>query len=116
MSDLKFLIAEYEDKLEADKKMDMISKEKLVIDKIKGFTSLSDEIRDVFSAEIAYLKEDTRTYDGLEMELLSLLCNATDSDISAFSDDLSVEKISNCTVQFCKSAPGNNCSSSRKWD
>lgn len=104
VSDLKLLISEYEEKLEADKKMDMISKEKLVIDRIRSFSSLSEEIRDVFSAEIAYLKEDTIAFNGLELDILSLLCNAMDSDISAFSDDLSVEKLSNCAgkVTFYK--------------
>ncbi len=96
IEDLKFLISGYEDKLAAGKLMDRVSKETFVLEKLKAFDNVKDELDSVFFAETAYLSEDTEYFNGIESELLSILKNAADPVINAFDTDLSFDSFLNC--------------------
>lgn len=100
IDDLKAMISWYENKLESDKCMDQIAKERYVLDNIK-----SDEIDLAFSAEISYLVEDMMYLSGLEEQILTLLKNAADPKIILFDDQVTVESLKkNCKRRGCKTA------------
>lgn len=96
VTDLKFLISEYEEKLVANGQLDEVAKEELVLSKLNAALDISAEIKTVFSAEISYLAEDVTILNGIEEELLAVFANATDPVINAFDDGLSLDKLSNC--------------------
>ncbi|WP_177201752.1 hypothetical protein [Butyrivibrio proteoclasticus] len=58
VSDLKLLISEYEEKLSSEMKMDKVSKEKYVLEKLRSFADIKAELRLIFSADMSYLAED----------------------------------------------------------
>ena len=96
VSDLKLLISEYEDRLLTEKLMDLVAKEKYVLEKVKSFASVEDELRLVFPAEISYLAEDVETFNGVELALLDILKYSEDADVHAFSNGSSLDALSNC--------------------
>lgn len=96
VTDLKFLISEYEEKLAANDQLDEVAKEKLVLSKLNAASDISAEIKTVFSAEISYLAEDVTKLNGIEEELLAVFANATDPVINVFDDGLSMSDLSNC--------------------
>ena len=103
IDDLKLLIAEYEKKLESEKLMDRVTKERFVLEKLNASPAAADEISAVFGAEISYLEEDIKTLNGIEQELLSFLTDEKKS-VAVFDGRITMESLDNCKgkVSFYK--------------
>ncbi|MBP3199969.1 MAG: PD-(D/E)XK nuclease family protein [Butyrivibrio sp.] len=97
VSDLKLLISEYEEKLSSEMKMDKVSKEKYVLEKLRSFADIKAELRLIFSADISYLAEDVNNLSGIEKDLLDVFINVDDPAVNAFGDGLTVAGLSNCS-------------------
>ena len=96
ISDLKLLIAEYENKLEIEKLLDRITKEELVLKYISSLSERKSELENIFFAEISYLAEDIKTFSRLESDILESVINSYEPAVFAFEEDLRRDTFSGC--------------------
>lgn len=96
VSDLKLLISEYEKRLEEEKILDGIALLKMVIAQMKKWANPDAELKNIFCAEIAYLKEDMDQLSGIQREFLLLVQNNQDLPVELYEVIPSLEMLDNC--------------------
>ena len=99
ISDLKFLISEYENCLVKENLSDTVALYRCVNARMKEWEALSAELWDIFGAELSYLVEETERFTGVQREFLELLRNGAGYAVELFDRELSPEMLTECKAK-----------------
>lgn len=83
VADLKYLVQEYEEAMQAESKLDSVAQLRFVLEKIIVWESRQEEIPKILGSEISCLLEETEVYSGLQKLFLKKL---TDAQVVVFGE------------------------------